>query len=208
MKLPGTIEIPIKTLTPIWTGDNDRKTSYLRATSFLGGMRFWTEALLRSLGENVCGETRCLNDPDSGQIPCAACRIFGCTGLGRSFALKIIDSDGKDLKPLTTKSVGGKNRIEIPKQSGGISRWFLTDNDASGKDGDFNILLNCMRPLESNKNKISAHLQLAMHYIIHWGTLGAKDQYGYGLIQRRQKTPGYEQEIKKILNKSRKVAAL
>ena len=184
IKLPGAIKIPIQTLTPILTGDCRQETSYLRATSFLGGVRFWTEALLRSLGEYVCnitGEQRCVHDPDNGVLACAACRIFGCTGLGRSFGLKV---ENKGV--LTDVEIG---RIELPqyryrdKKTGKdkIPTWYLSGDKAKGKFGNLTLSLYPIRYL--NSRSIHPAICMAVYLVCHWGTLGAKNQYGYGLVK-------------------------
>lgn len=175
-----TVTIPLTTVTPVWTGDNDRKTSYLRATSFLGGLRFWTEALLRSLGETVCsatGEDRCLHNPAEGKHACPACRIFGCTGLGRSFGLKVLEDKLKD------EAIGKVQLASYEKN--GINKtptWYLTADQAAGLVGNFVLRLSPMRPGQGGL-ALDPLLALALHLLLHWGMLGAKDQYGYGLVR-------------------------
>ncbi len=99
MQLPQPITVKVKTITPIWTGDAQGKTSYVKGTSLVGGLRFWTEALLRSFGGKPCDITtdrdsnsRCIYDPKAGKKEiCPACEIFGCTGKARSFMLRVSD---------------------------------------------------------------------------------------------------------------------
>ncbi|HBT25842.1 MAG TPA: type III-B CRISPR module RAMP protein Cmr1 [Pseudothermotoga sp.] len=105
--------IKIKALTPIWTGDADRKCETLRETGIIGSLRWWYEALIRGLGGYACDPTidgRCSLDQKrfkealkngksqqkalSEQI-CPACQLFGCTGWARKFVLHILDKDGK-----------------------------------------------------------------------------------------------------------------
>lgn len=105
--------IKIKALTPIWTGDADRKNTTLRETGIIGSLRWWYEALIRGLGGYACDPTidgRCSLDQKrfkealkngksqqkalSEQI-CPACQLFGCTGWARKFVLHILDKDGK-----------------------------------------------------------------------------------------------------------------
>ena len=179
MSLSEPLEIPIQTLTPVWTGDADIKTSYLRATSFLGGLRFWGEALLRSLGGQVCditGDNRCVHDPDKGKEACDACRIFGCTGLGRSFALRV-----KNDRKLKDKAIG-KITLSHDKDDGGKkdSTWYLT---AAGKDGAFSLMVTPMRPAVGGRFELDPVVLAALSLQLRWGTLGAKDQYGYGLVR-------------------------
>ena len=57
----------------LWTGDAALNMSYIKATSILGGLRFWTEALLRSLGQDVCHDQgRCTFSKKVGKA-CACC---------------------------------------------------------------------------------------------------------------------------------------
>jgi len=182
-----TITIPITTITPIWTGDADRRTSYLRATSFLGGLRFWTEALLRSSGQKVCsatGDDRCVLAPDKPQ-PCQACQIFGCTGLGRSFGLKVLESNSLPTKKAIGEIKLTRHAYDVQNWKGTVSKktptWFLSEKQGmEGWHVDFSLQYSPLRPAgEAEAN----HLALATRLLLHWGMLGAKDQYGYGLVK-------------------------
>ena len=44
------IEVKLRTLTPIWTGNMDRDSPSLKDTGLLGSLRFWYEAWVRALG--------------------------------------------------------------------------------------------------------------------------------------------------------------
>lgn len=80
------MEIRLKALTPIWTGDADRKNTTLRETGIIGSLRWWYEALIRGLGGTACdpSQTDCKDD-----IHCDACELFGCTGWARKFRLEV-----------------------------------------------------------------------------------------------------------------------
>ena len=96
------MEIMLKTLTPLWTGDVNRGCSRIKETGIIGSLRWWYEALVRGLGGYAC-------DPTSDEVPykkcefkkdtfnkaitsgesiqnaldeqiCPACQLFGCTG--------------------------------------------------------------------------------------------------------------------------------
>lgn len=168
------IIIPIQTLTPIWTGDANRQTSYVKGTSIIGGLRFWTEALIRSLGGRVCdinGNDKCIHDPDKKNKTCDACNIFGCTGLGRSFGLKIEGNGGKE-------AIGN---VEFPeyrhifrgKQK--TPTWYLKD---PGLQGDYNIKIT-----KTRNRDIAPELALSLSIMLKWGTIGAKDQFGHGIVE-------------------------
>jgi CRISPR-associated protein Cmr1 len=46
--------VKIKPLTPLWTGDAERKPGTLRETGIIGSLRWWYEALIRGLGGTAC----------------------------------------------------------------------------------------------------------------------------------------------------------
>lgn len=105
----NNLNIKIKALTPIWTGDADRKCNDLKESGIIGSLRWWYEALIRGLDGNACDPTdessRCKldqkkfhEDINSGksdlealneQNICPACQLFGCTGWARKFRLEV-----------------------------------------------------------------------------------------------------------------------
>jgi CRISPR-associated protein Cmr1 len=78
--------VKVKPLTPLWTGDADRKRETLRETGIIGSLRWWYEALIRGLGGTACDPTDTKCDDKSH---CDACELFGCTGWGRKFRLNV-----------------------------------------------------------------------------------------------------------------------
>jgi len=48
------MEVRLKTLTPIWTGDAERQNTRLRETGIISSLRWWYEALVRGLGGYAC----------------------------------------------------------------------------------------------------------------------------------------------------------
>jgi len=194
MSKPNMITIPVKALTPIWTGDANRQTSYIKGTSLLGGLRLWTEALMRTLGKRACnitGQQPCLYSKDS-PVVCDVCNFFGCTGKGRSFALKLSVTTG-----LERTNIG---RIEIDEcayEKNGQTinpTWPLTGN---GLKGNFSLHLSPLRP-----GGIRPELALALVLMLQWGTLGAKDQFGYGVISTE-----IPAELKQLAQKALPTAA-
>ncbi len=106
------MEIKIKTLTPLWTGDVNRECKTLKETGIIGSLRWWYEALIRGLGGYACDPTsdkvlfkKCelnqekfnkaiksgkpIQEALDEQI-CPACQLFGCTGWGRKIRMEII----------------------------------------------------------------------------------------------------------------------
>ena len=203
------IIVPIEAVTPVWTGDNEKKTSYLRATSLLGGLRFWTEALLRSLRQPgdkaICaanGEGGCRHDREKPKDTCAACQIFGCAGLSRSFTLKVAGeqpaADGRKSKAIGPIEL--RKTDSMTERGGGVGThiWPLQD---AGLIGQFDLVFSPLRPSGGEPtdrladrladrpaaaSALNGYLALAAHLLLHWGMLGAKDQYGYGLARVRE----------------------
>ncbi|MCW1309458.1 MAG: type III-B CRISPR module RAMP protein Cmr1 [Candidatus Nanoarchaeia archaeon] len=100
--------VKIKPLTPIWTGDENRRCSTLRETGIIGSLRWWYEALIRGLGGSACDPTdensRCKFSQDKwkeaikfgkteqealNEQICPTCQLFGCTGWARKFRLEV-----------------------------------------------------------------------------------------------------------------------
>jgi len=108
------VEIKVKTLTPIWTGDVERESTKLRETSIIGSLRWWFEAIVRGLGGYACDpnsngkceldprklkkscESKSLQDALDEQI-CPVCQLFGCTNWARRFRLEINGINEKDI---------------------------------------------------------------------------------------------------------------
>ena len=93
------IEVKLRTLTPIWTGNVDRDSPSLKETGLLGSLRFWYEAWVRALGGSACDPTakdKCEYKVKKSSI-CNACQLFGCTGWARKFR---IEWDGLESTPV------------------------------------------------------------------------------------------------------------
>lgn len=108
------LELRIRTLTPLWTGDIDRKCTKIKETGIIGSLRWWYEALVRGLGGYACdptSEERCelKQDKFKGSIKsgktvqealdeqiCPACQMFGSTGWRKKFRLEIDELKKED----------------------------------------------------------------------------------------------------------------
>ena len=106
------MKVRIKTLTPLWTGDAERKNTELRETGIIGSLRWWYEALIRGLGGSACDPTsdngcklnqekfkEALREGKSiqnalGELICPACQLFGCTGWSRKFIFHVLEKNG------------------------------------------------------------------------------------------------------------------
>lgn len=87
----GALEIQLRTLTPLWTGGIDQACDRLHETGLIGSLRWWYEALVRGLGGYACDPTSEDRCPDKDGKRCAVCELFGCTGWGRKFRLRVLD---------------------------------------------------------------------------------------------------------------------
>jgi CRISPR type III-B/RAMP module RAMP protein Cmr1 len=210
MASPIIFNIPVKAVTPIWTGNAERKTSYIKGSSLIGGLRFWTEALLRAQGEYVCDITnesqgkRDIFDPEQpSKKVCRACEIFGCTGLARSFALKI--HEGKNMHDHAIGNIKlpqyaySSTHPKSHKHNKKPPEWFLRD---SGHRGDIKLELVPLRP-----EGITAELALALTTMLKWGTLGAKDQFGYGIVKAENFPEDFLEIARKAIPAHEKEAA-
>lgn len=85
-----------RAITPIWTGDADRKGDrYLISSGLLGSVRWWFEVLVRGLGGSACDPSNSQNRcPDKKGNRCLVCELFGCTGWGRKFRLELANDNG------------------------------------------------------------------------------------------------------------------
>ena len=160
------MNVKVRTLTPIWTGDVDSKSNSIRSTGIIGSLRWWTEAILRGMGKFACDPTedgRCPDSEPNKTKYCPACLIFGATGIRRLFRLEI--SGG-------TKVFDGRP-INI-KPKGRNKGWFL----GSGVVGeiDFKIV-----PLDKDFDSNLVLFPLAI--AAKWGGIGAKTQHGYGVVE-------------------------
>ena len=86
--------VKIKALTPLWTGDAERKSNEIRETGIIGSLRWWYEALIRGLGGNACDPT---NSKCEGRNHCDACELFGCTGWSRKFRLEVEKEENSEI---------------------------------------------------------------------------------------------------------------
>lgn len=86
----------IKTLTPLWTGDIDKNSTYVKETSIIGSLRWWYEALVRGLGGHACDITsdspkeRCNYERDKDNI-----EKFGANEEARRKTKSLLGSDVK-----------------------------------------------------------------------------------------------------------------
>lgn len=151
---------------------------------------------MRSFGNRVCDCTRTDRreifdktkylgkEYEKGEI-CAACHSFGCTGLARAFTLHV-NAEHALSSPI------GKSTLEMDVPNRGIARYSYT----TGWTDRFSMTLSCRRALSwphdthwgKNHFYLPPEVVLATFLMLEYGTLGAMDQYGCGLVRMINRT--------------------
>ncbi|MCX8151350.1 MAG: type III-B CRISPR module RAMP protein Cmr1 [Candidatus Bathyarchaeota archaeon] len=158
------IEVKLRTLTPLWTGNVDRKSLSLREVGIIGSLRWWYETLLRAYGKDACDPTDSLCNAEKH---CNACELFGCTGWSRKFRLEIFsDAKLKSLQQLRMRTMRGQRR-------------FL-NLYVSGLSGEFSIKIITLRTMKINEETC---FWRALQIINEYAALGAKTAQGNGVVQ-------------------------
>lgn len=119
--------VVIRPVTPIWTGNENRKNEEIpRETGILGSIRWWYEAFIRSKGGSAChpttGDKKC-----NEKHHCDVCELFGCTGWSRKFRLSITKEEENivltfiELRPIQDIEWALLNKcLEIMQKHGAI----------------------------------------------------------------------------------------
>lgn len=168
----GIAPVKIELLTPLWTGDAQSKGTRVLETGILGSLRWWYEAILRGLGFYACdaGNGACPYDEkvELASI-CPGCRLFGCTGYGRRFRLKI-EGTGDACSMLEIK-------LKHPESSE-HKGWRVPANLA----GHLRLSFLPMHP-----GKLGEIERTALHYTLglieRYGALGGKTSQGQGIVR-------------------------
>ncbi|MCD6442997.1 MAG: type III-B CRISPR module RAMP protein Cmr1 [Thermotogae bacterium] len=178
--------VKIKALTPIWTGDAERKNTELRETGIIGSLRWWYEALIRGLGGRACDPTSDNRYPDKNGNHCDACELFGCTGWSRKFRLGVkFNTTIPEIWIGTREKRGNK---------------YLKRN-VTGFMSDGSIILTFIPLREISQNEW-ALLNKTLQIIADYGALGAKTSQGNGVIEIIENNLLHKDKNPQILNKS------
>lgn len=155
--------LKIRTLTPLWTGNIDRKCEKIKETGIIGSLRWWYEALVRGLDRYACDPT---NSNCKDLAHCNACNVFGCTGWKRRFRLKIIPRKICYAPFVITRPAGAKKQT------------FLGHCDNGGVLGEFDIDLMILDKIcEKYEDIFKCLIKLS----VEWG-MGARTQTGFGIL--------------------------
>ncbi|MFP4395922.1 MAG: type III-B CRISPR module RAMP protein Cmr1, partial [Anaerolineales bacterium] len=176
--MTNTMEITLKTLTPLWTGGVDGEMDRVHETGIIGSLRWWYEALVRGLGGWACDPTadrqRC---PDQEGQRCTACELFGCTGWQRRFRLTVEDHTERLWSP-------PPNALNV-RPPGRRRGWYLPP----GHVGELTI------HIQGDQATCSLLASLFL-FLEQWGAIGAKPQLGYGVfrLQNREELAARAQD--------------
>ncbi|MBC7118858.1 MAG: type III-B CRISPR module RAMP protein Cmr1 [Methanobacteriaceae archaeon] len=153
--------IKIKPLTQLWTGDEQRKLEVLRETGIIGSLRWWYEALIRSLDGTACDPTNNRKKKCEGKNHCDACELFGCSGWARKFKLDIEKSDDEvifkiiELKEMDDIEFGLLNKtFKIIEDYGALGGKLAEKNY-----GIIKIEENSLENFQPKKNKIKEYIK-------------------------------------------------
>lgn len=128
----------LKALTPIWTGDAERRADRLVTTGLLGSIRWWFEVVVRGLGGRACDPSHHEANKHSGPCPqsgkkphdrghhCVVCELFGCTDWARKFRFDVLGDNGKAQQEQITAGQTFQLRF-TPLRSIDREEWGLLD---------------------------------------------------------------------------------
>ncbi len=177
------MEIRLKTSTPLWTGGVDGTCDRLHETGIIGSLRWWYEVIVRGLGGTACNavsDPRCpikvKVETSEKQVWCMACDLFGCTGWGRRFLLRLAE-DGTQVYAQQDQ----RDQISF-RPSGRHRGWYygagrLGNNPASPE------LHGQLIVLREDQGAVINQLTVPLALASAWGGLGARTQHGFGVVQ-------------------------
>ncbi|RJO67596.1 MAG: type III-B CRISPR module RAMP protein Cmr1 [Myxococcales bacterium] len=199
--MPNILKIEFSPLTPLWTGNIDRDSAEPVVSGLLGSLRWWFEGIIRGMGGYTCdpagdekdsSKKKCLFDGKHIEAVCPACRVFGCTGLSRSFRLDVQGLEALPLFFICDPRVfvsHGNWLIRIyegfrERRSDGTSFGFNNSQLWATSSAKLlftpNSLTLAKRGL--NAEQLTNILYYLLSVISKFGSLGAKGQNGFGQI--------------------------
>ncbi|WP_457753980.1 type III-B CRISPR module RAMP protein Cmr1 [Thermococcus sp.] len=168
------MEISLKTLTPLWSGNAKRECIKLREVSILGSLRWWFEVIVRGVNGHACDSTSENKCEYKGNIEkiCHVCQLFGTTGWAKRFR---IDIDGKFWEPYSGKLV-----IMGQQRSWHYEPGLISDSISIKLQPIFPLFID---PGDSNKEILDSIMGVLLRFISNWGMVGGKTAIGYGVVK-------------------------
>lgn len=179
------VKLAIKTLTPLWTGGVETgKMDRIHETNIIGSLRWWYEAIVRGLGGDVCNPTsdqqgeRC---PHDGDNYCQVCQIFGATGQGRKFRLRV--GNGQALFSDNARNIPiPSGRIHSMKPRPRAGGWYLMSNSVIGDNIPLRFISLATPVISLATPDVSSVLHPVLALIHRHAAIGAKVSNGYGVV--------------------------
>ncbi len=191
-----SLEVKIKTLTPLWTGGVDGTCDRLHVSGLIGSMRYWYEAIVRGVGGYACDPSQgggCTYLPYDAKYPektgaksiCAACYLFGATGWSRLFRLS---ATAKATEPLHFRTFPREERGKMgDPNSWWLNRIFEKDQVPLSEEktvyitDDQELTLRFLGKSTEWKY-VQSQLKMLLWFMANYAGLGAKQQFGFGLF--------------------------
>jgi len=194
-----SLEIQLRTLTPIWTGGVDGRVDRIHETGIIGSLRWWYEIIVRGLGgyvSNPVADASGLSDKvqfdskayeeakrdgettdealKAGFKPlCLVTYLFGTTGWARLFQLQILDAPITPLHFVTSLSM---NKGWLERIFGGESQSIIGQTVPYG---DVRLRLT---PRGYDQEYAMKQVLLALYMAAEYGGIGARLQHGFGQV--------------------------
>jgi CRISPR-associated protein Cmr1 len=188
------MDVPITTLTPLWTGGIETgKVDRLHETGILGSLRWWMEALVRGMGGEVSDPTQnersgfdkkkydeSKASEEAARLReaglCDVSQIFGATGWRKRFRLEIEDYTKPD------SAVQPQIRAQRPYNKNGRNQnptWYFPQNaNEKPRSGTLTLRIQSLHP--DFKPEIIGGL---IQFLADWAAIGARPQMGFGVIE-------------------------
>ena len=166
------MNLQITPLTPLWTGNAERRGDQVLETGLLGSLRWWYEVLIRGLGYYACdpGIRSCeYTEKEKSSGICAVCQLFGCTGYARRFRLRI--EGGTDAGPLA--------EVKLLNPANDNHRGWRVPTLLSSP---FTISFLPTRRADL-EDVYALALRCTLRLIERYGALGGKTSHGQGAVQ-------------------------
>ena len=187
------MKVKIKTLTPIWTGDVDKKCSKIKETGIIGSLRWWYEAIVRGFGGCACDSVsevvkKCELNVEKykmgarpEELICPVCYVFGTTGWSKRFRLEI---DKNSYRSVTLSLATSGLRCNYSPLSRNV-KWWLdqtlggTNPRAITEKTNEGVFLN----VTASDPIIVDIIYLILKTVQEFGALGSHNSYGFGIIK-------------------------
>lgn len=180
--MPNLLQIPLHTVTPIWTGGANKDMDRIHETGLIGSFRWWYELLARGMGGQVKKASDSQFNKDeyqqhNGQNEierlrlaglCDVAQVFGATGWKRRFRL-VVDDHTK------ARSVPRPIRADRPENRG----WYFPGDPQEG-----NLDLTIQSLHSDFKPELIGGL---IQFLSDWAAIGAKNQLGMGVVDTAER---------------------